>query len=144
MAPIRAAGAGDLAGVRRLLVEARLPVDGLEDRFPAAYAVAEAAEGLVGAAGMEAHGECGLLRSVVVAPAARGTGLGKALVADRLEWARSAGLREAYLLTTTAPDFFAALGFARLARSAAPPAIQASREFASVCPGTSVLMRMAL
>ena len=141
---IRAAGAGDLAGVRRLLADAQLPVDGLEDQFPAAYAVAGPPHALVGAAGVEVHGLCGLLRSVVVAPAARGTGLGKALVADRLAWARAAGLREVYLLTTTAPDFFAALGFARLERAAAPPAIQASREFASVCPGTSVLMRMAL
>ncbi len=143
-APIRAASGGDLDGLRRLLTDARLPADGLEDQFPAGYAVAESAEGLVGGAGMEAHGESGLLRSVVVAPAVRGTGLGKALVADRLAWARAAGLREVYLLTTTAPDFFAGLGFARLERSAAPPAIQSSREFASVCPGTSVLMRLAL
>ncbi len=140
-ATIRPASAADLDAVRRLLAAARLPLDGLEDQFPAAYAVAEAAGRLAGAAGMEAHGTCGLLRSVVVTPEARGTGLGKALVADRLAWARAAGLAEVYLLTTTAPDFFAALGFARLERAAAPPSIRASREFASVCPGTSVLMR---
>ncbi len=140
-ATIRAARVADLEAVRRLLVEAGLPLDGLEDQFPAAYAVAEGGGALLGAAGVEAHGPSGLLRSVVVAPAARGTGLGGALVADRLAWARAAGLAEVYLLTTTAPDFFAARGFARLDRAAAPPAIRASREFASVCPGTSVLMR---
>jgi amino-acid N-acetyltransferase len=78
---------------------------------------------------------------VVVAPSRRGTGLGKALVADRLAWARRERLFDVFLLTTTAPDFFAALGFERTARDAAPEEIRSSPEFASVCPGSSVLMR---
>jgi amino-acid N-acetyltransferase len=141
---IRPAEAADLPGVERLLAGAALPTDGLADQFPAAYVVATSPDGPIAAAGVEVHDTCGLLRSVVVAPSARGTGLGKALVADRLAWARAAGLREVYLLTTTAPDFFAALGFARLERAAAPPPIRSSREFASLCPGTSVLMRLVL
>jgi amino-acid N-acetyltransferase len=93
---------------------------------------------------VELHGGFGLLRSVVVAPELRGTGRGKALVADRLAWARTERVSAVYLLTTTAPDFFTALGFERVPRSEAPPAIRASREFATVCPGTSVLMRLDL
>ena len=136
--------AEDLGGVRRLLTEAGLPTEGLADQFPAGYAVAESAAGLAGAAGIEVYEATGLLRSVVVSPGLRGTGLGKALVADRLAWARGRGLEVVYLLTTTAADFFAALGFERLPREAAPSPIRASREYASVCPGTSVLMRMVL
>jgi amino-acid N-acetyltransferase len=140
---IRPARADDLPAVRRLVGEAGLPLDGLADQFPSGYAVVEAA-GLVGAAGIEVHGEFGLMRSVVVAPERRGTGLGKALVEGRLAWARDARLSAVYLLTTTAPDFFAALGFMRIARPDAPAPIRASREFATVCPGTSVLMRLVL
>jgi len=139
---IRAAEASDLAGVRALLLEANLPPDGLEDQFGPRYAVAEAGGALVGAAGVEVHGVFGLLRSVVVAPALRGTGLGRALVADRLAWARRERLSAVFLLTTTAPDFFATLGFERTARESAPEEIRRSREFASVCPGSSVLMRL--
>jgi len=145
---IRAAGASDLEGVRALLVEAHLPPDGLEDQFGPRYAVAEAGgpsgHGIVGAAGVEVHGVFGLLRSVVVAPPRRGTGLGRALVADRLAWARREGLSAVFILTTTAPDFFAGLGFERTAREAAPEEIRSSREFATICPGSSVLMRLAL
>ncbi len=139
-ANLHPATADDLAPVRRLLADAHLPEDGLVDQFPAAYVVAATPAGLVGAAGIEVHGPDGLLRSVVVAPALRGTGLGKALVADRMTWARGQRLRAVYLLTTTAPDFFASLGFARLDRADAPEGIRASREFASICPGSSVCM----
>jgi amino-acid N-acetyltransferase len=141
---IRPAGSADLEGVRALLAAAQLPVEGLEDQFGPPYAVAERASGLVGAAGMEVYGRAGLLRSVVVAAAERGTGLGRALAADRLAWARAQGLEEVYLLTTTAADFFARLGFERVAREGVPPAIRASREFASVCPSTAVVMRVGL
>jgi amino-acid N-acetyltransferase len=141
---IRTALPGDLAAVRALLLAAALPVDGLEDQFGPGYAVAEVGGALVGAAGVEAYGDAGLLRSVVVASSHRGTGLGKALVADRLAWARRRGLSAVFLLTTTAPDFFAGLGFVRVAREAAPEGVRGSPEFASVCPGSSVLMRLAL
>jgi amino-acid N-acetyltransferase len=130
--------------VRALLTEAGLPTDGLEDQFGPRYSVAEVGGALVGAAGLEVYGAFGLLRSVVVASSHRGTRLGKALVADRLAWARGAGLTAVFLLTTTAPRFFAALGFERAAREAAPEEIRSSPEFASVCPGTSVLMRLML
>lgn len=127
--------------MRALLVAAGLPSDGLEDQFGSRYAVAEAGGALVGAAGVEVHGAFGLLRSVVVAPSHRGTGLGRALVADRLAWASRERLSAVFLLTTTAADFFAALGFERTVREAAPEEIRRSREFASVCPASSVLMR---
>ena len=138
---IREAEASDLGLVRALLVEAGLPADGLEDQFGPRYAVAEAGGALVGAAGVEVYGAFGLLRSVVVAPSHRGTGLGRALVADRMAWAQRERLAAVFLLTTTAPDFFAALGFERAVREAAPEEIRRSREFAAVCPASSVLMR---
>ena len=139
---IRPAGSADLEGVRALLAAAQLPVGGLEDQFGLPYAVAERAGRLVGAAGVEAYGTAGLLRSVVVAAAERGTGLGRALAADRLAWARAQRLEEVYLLTTTAADFFARLGFERVERTDVPTPLLGSREFATICPSTATVMRL--
>src|SRR5690606_36389759 len=134
----------DRAGVEALLAAAGLPLDGLADQFPASYAVAEAGGGLAGAAGVERHGDDGLLRSVVVSPEWRGCGLGERLVRDRLAWAAAQGLRTVYLLTTTAPAYFSRLGFLAAQRVHVPAAVQASREFASVCPASAVLLALRL
>lgn len=142
---LRAATAGDLESVRRLLAEAALPPDGLEAFFPGRYVVAVGPDGIVaGAAGLETYGRYGLLRSVAVAPAARGGGIGESLVRDRLEHARLLGLAEVHLLTTTAAPFFLRLGFAPVERARVPPEIRASVEFARACPETAAAMRRGL
>jgi N-acetylglutamate synthase-like GNAT family acetyltransferase len=99
---------------------------------------------LVGAGGFEAHGESGLLRSVVVADRLRGTGLGRALVESIEAAARQRGLRELVLLTETARDFFARLGYADIARESAPEAIRQSAEFKSLCPRSARCMSKRL
>lgn len=137
---ILAAGADDLGDVRRLLASEGLPISDLEGQFPAAYVVVRAGVELIAAAALEVHGEVGLLRSVVVAAHHRGGGMARALVEDRLRAAGAAGLRRVYLLTTTAPDYFARLGFERVPRTSAPLALQQSSEFASVCPGSAICM----
>lgn len=141
---IRAARSDDLAAVRTLLAAADLPVDGLEEQFGASYAVAECAGAVVGAEGMETYGDAGLLRSAVVNDRWRGQGVGDALTRDRLAWARARGLREVYLLTTTAANYFPRHGFVRVDRATAPAALQQSREFAEACPATAVAMRLVL
>jgi len=45
-----------------------------------------------------------------------------------------------YLLTTTAEAFFELLGFRRIERHAAPPEIQRSAEFSSLCPSSATVM----
>jgi amino-acid N-acetyltransferase len=134
----------DLVSVRDLLVAADLPVDGLADGFGEAYAVIEAGGRVVGAAGVEVHGDFGLLRSVVVDPAYRGRGFGEVLTSDRLGWARRRRLKAVHLLTTTAPVFFERFGFQRVARDAAPASILESVEFATACPSTAVAMALGL
>jgi amino-acid N-acetyltransferase len=144
MATPRSASAGDLAAVRSLLTSAELPTGGLEAQFPDGYNVIEVDGVVRAAAGIEAYAGVGLLRSVVVDPKLRTRGVGRSLVAERLEWAKQKGMSEVYLLTTTAPDFFARLGFVRVERAAAPAAVQASSEFASICPSSAVCMRFPL
>jgi amino-acid N-acetyltransferase len=141
-AALRPAKPGDLAAVRELLGASGLPLDGLEDQFGAGYVVAVEAGAVVGVAGLEVHGGAGLLRSVAVHRTHRGTGLGVALVKDRLDWARFSAVGAIYLLTTTAAHFFTRFGFVQVARESAPAALQASPEFATVCPGDSVCMRL--
>jgi arsenate reductase len=74
----------DVEMVRRVLVHAALPTEGLLDQFPTAYALARRGIHVVGVAGLERYGAVGLMRSVAVAPATRNCGVGRALLDDRL------------------------------------------------------------
>ena len=144
MPKVRAADRKDLPVVESLLKQAALPTDGVRDFFPDNYAVAELGRIIIGAAGVEQYDSFGLLRSAVVAAGARGTGLGAQLVHDRLQWSRSRGITDVYLLTTTAPAFFEKFGFEHIERSAVPGGVQAAPEFASICPSTSAVMHLSL
>jgi amino-acid N-acetyltransferase len=90
--------------------------------------------------GLEIYGEAALLRSLVVSAAARTQGLGSALVLHAEEYAAARQVRALYLLTTTAEAYFEHRGYRRIDRSEAPPSIQSTREFASLCPSSSALM----
>jgi homocysteine S-methyltransferase len=140
---IRPAAAADLPDVRRLLDGNRLPTADLEHSLPVFF-VARDGQALVGAGGFEVHGESGLLRSVVVADRLRGTGLGRSLVASVEAAARQRGLRELVLLTETAHDFFARLGYIDIARESAPDAVRHSAEFGSLCPQSARCMSKRL
>jgi N-acetylglutamate synthase-like GNAT family acetyltransferase len=95
----------------------------------------------VGYAGYELYGEDVLLRSVVVLPGMRGRGFGRALTEDLLGRAREAGARRAYLLTTSAEDFFKRAGFTPIERRDAPPAILATQQASSICATAPLLTR---
>ncbi|MCJ7711851.1 MAG: arsenic resistance N-acetyltransferase ArsN2 [Chloroflexi bacterium] len=140
---IRAATAADLPAVRALLQDAGLPLEGADDAF-AHGVVAEAAGVVLGGAAVERYGTDGLLRSVVVSPALRGTGVGRALVAAAEAAARDLGLAEMYLLTETAEAWFPRLGYQVLERAAAPEGIAGSWEFRFACVERGILMRRSL
>ncbi|MEK0084240.1 arsenic resistance N-acetyltransferase ArsN2 [Benzoatithermus flavus] len=99
---------------------------------------------LVGYAGLELLGEDALLRSLLILPAWRGQGLGRAATALALRRAFDFGARRAWLLTTDAVDFFARAGFQRADRAAAPAAVRATRQLAGLCPASAVLMQRAI
>ena len=140
---VRGAVSADLPAVRALLADASLPLDGAGEAFGHGV-VAEAGGALVGAAAIEPYGTDGLLRSVVVTPSFRGTGLGRTLVGAAEAVARELGIRDLYLLTETAIDWFPRLGYEPLGRDAAPAAVAASVEFTVSCKDTGVLMRRTL
>ena len=86
----------------------------------------------------------GLLRSVVVAPELRGTGLGRGIVAAAERLARDEGIGDLYLLTETAIDWFPRLGYEVVDRAVAAAAVGESIEFTTVCRDTGVPMRRVL
>lgn len=140
---IRAATADDRAAVHALLRDAALPLDGVPDDL-AHFLVAEQDGALVGVIGLEAYGEVGLLRSAAVAAALRSSGVGERLVRALLDAARTAGIRELTLLTTTAEAWFPRFGFERITRDDAATALQASEEFRGACPASATTMRLRL
>jgi GNAT superfamily N-acetyltransferase len=89
-------------------------------------------------------GRDALMRSVVVNAQARGKGYGVAIVHALAERAKQSGVERLWLLTTDSAQFFGRLGWRVAERSAAPPAIAASRQFSDLCPASSALMVRSL
>jgi amino-acid N-acetyltransferase len=142
-AVLRVAGPGDYDEVVRLLRAADLPTAGLRPALPD-FLVAEDDGRIVGAIGLEVYDRAALLRSAVVERDRRGTGLGHELVIGLLAQAGRRGVREVYLLTTTAERWFPRFGFTPVARDAVAPAVRASEEFRGACPESAVAMRKVL
>jgi len=137
---IRDATNRDLDAVESLLSENDLPLDGVKENF-SSFVVAEDAGEIAGAIGLERFGSVALLRSAVVSPEHRGSGVGRKLVEQVLEQAERDGIEELFLLTTTAEKYFPRFGFAPTTRSAVPLAVKASAEFQGACPDTAIVMK---
>lgn len=133
----------DEPGVMGLLNEAGLPLAGVHEHL-AGFVVARRAGQIVGVAGLEAYGDQGLLRSVVVAPDQRETGLGRRLVEAVLAAARQRRLRSLTLLTETAAAYFPRFGFRPVARAEVAGALASSEEFRGACPESAVALRLDL
>ncbi len=137
--------AQDKPRVLALLEEADLPFEDLIGRDFVTFLSATEEDGaLLGAIGLEKHGDAGLLRSLVVDARQRGRGLGAALTGALERHAREQGIGTVYLLTTTAAEFFPKLGYERCDRAGVPAAIAATEEFRSLCPDSAVCLRKRL
>jgi amino-acid N-acetyltransferase len=90
--------------------------------------------------GLEIYATDALLRSLVVVRDARTKGVGSAIVRHAEDYAAARHVDAIYLLTTTAESFFEHQGYRRVDRTRAPPSIQSTREFASLCPASSAFM----
>lgn len=117
-----------------------LPVDDLAEPGRRFFAYHTLDGQPVGFGGYELQGDEVLIRSVVVPQEARGTGIGRNIVPLLLYRAYEAGAKRAWLLTTSASDFFSRVGFKPVERAAAPIAILATRQASSLCPASAVLM----
>lgn len=141
---MRPAREADLPALRALLLGAGLPAGDVDAQLLSGFIVLELDGRLVGTAGVERHGGCGLLRSVAVQATERRRGLGAALVADRLAWATAQGLGQVHLLTLDAAPFFERFGFRVETRDAVPEAVRASSQFTGGCCATATAMALDL
>lgn len=138
------ADADDFPVIRELLTAHRLPTADLDDAADIRFLVARENGRPVGAVAVQVLGQRGLLRSLVVEPTHRDCGLGQRLVAEAERVALQAGVRELVLLTETAAPFFERLGYQPAMRESMPPEVQATAEFASLCPSTATCLAKTL
>ena len=139
----RRAENADQGAVAAILRDLALPTEGLAEWLERFW-IADHEGRVVGVAGMEHYGDGGLLRSVAVAREWQGSGIGRALIDRVLEEGRAAGVRDVYLLTTTAEHYFPRLGFVCITRGEVPDWVQTSVEFTSACPSSAVVMKKRL
>lgn len=129
--------------MRALLAAVGLPQAGLEEHI-LNFMLALEGEKVVGCAGLEIYQNSALLRSVVVAEEYRSLGIGAKLTEGMIDLARYNNLSSLSLLTETAADFFSRFGFAVVARTELPAALQASQELQGACPDTAIAMTLSL
>jgi N-acetylglutamate synthase-like GNAT family acetyltransferase len=99
---------------------------------------------LIGFGGLEVFAPHALMRSVLTVPPVRGRGFGRAIVEGLEVEAIVLKCRTAWLITTSAQDFFAHLGYSACDRESAPDTVRATRQFSSLCPETATMMMKRL
>ena len=133
-----------LGVVKRLLGEAKLPVADLTEAHLQHFLVHGKEEAPDAVVGLELCPPVALLRSLAVTAGSRRQGVGSALLANAERYAREHQVKDLYLLTTTAEEFFERAGYKRVARETAPPAIRETQELSTLCSASSVFMRKRL
>ena len=126
--------------VTELLAKAELPTADITHSMLRDFLFAGSAAAPLGIVGLEIESPHALLRSLVVDAPLRSSGLGSRLLEAAEAYASARGVRDLYLLTTTAESFFAKHGYTRASRDEAPQIIRSSREFASLCPASAAFM----
>jgi len=129
--------------IARILSAEKLPVDDLPELLDN-FLVAIESEELIGVAGLEIYGAYGLLRSLAVVAAYRNQGLAWKLIERVESLAATMGLKELFLLTGTAPGYFAGKGFQKISRDEVPEELKQSSEFSHVCPVSAIVMKKPL
>lgn len=124
--------------VYALLREAGLPTEDIlpETRLFALWQD----EHIIGTGGLDVWNDVALLRSIAILPAWKGSGLGQKLVSELEAQASQLGVHQLGLLTTTAADFFARMGYQAVTRTVMPEAIRNTAQFRSICPDSAQAM----
>ena len=98
----------------------------------------------VGYFGFEQFGEDALFRSMLVQPDARIRGYGTLIWAEAKNILKEKGVKNVYLLTDTATNFFKKHGFDVVERSSVPKSIANTTEFVEFCPSSSTCMKFEI
>lgn len=129
-----------MAEIVALLAACSLPVEDIAPALPLQFFGHRENGVLVAVIGLEMYPPAALLRSLAVAPAWRGRGLGQELVAYVESFAAVHALEMLFLLTTTAAPFFMRLGYTSANRHTAPATIQATSQFSDLCPASAAFL----
>jgi amino-acid N-acetyltransferase len=140
---IRPAAEADLEPIKSLLLENGLPTVGVDENWKT-FLVAHDGHAMIACGGAEAYQFAALIRSIAVDPAYRSRGIGRKIVRQLLDRLASRGLREFYLLTTTAEAYFKKRGFKTIDRDEVHPQLLSSSELQGACPDTAVCMRLIM
>lgn len=128
------------AQVTALLAAEKLPTSDLPDTLENFLVAIEDAE-IIGVAGLEIYGNYGVLRSLAVSGEHRCKGIAGKLLTRIEVLAALKALKEMYLLTETAPDYFEGNGYGKITRADVPAEVQQSSEFSHVCPVSAIVMK---
>jgi len=126
-----------------LLESEKLPVHDLSPELDNFFIATDNGH-VVGAIGLEIYKDDGLLRSLVVKKDYRKMKTGARLINELENFGRRSGLKNIYLLTESAEDYFKKKGYLKINRRNVPDSIKASSEWSLVCPDTAVLMQKTL
>jgi amino-acid N-acetyltransferase len=129
--------------VMALLQTEKLPVEDLPATLDNFFVALRESQ-VIGAIGLEPYGQYALLRSMVVSQAHRNKNIATRLVEQLEQFGQTLGISEMYLLTETAPAYFAQKGYQQINREEVPSALQASSEFSHVCPVSAIVMKKEL
>ena len=122
-----------------LLTAHKLPVSDIDENKDLWVLVDDTGE-VMGTGGLEFFEDVALLRSVSVKTEFNGKGMGKKIVTSLERVAVEKGVTNIFLLTTTAADFFKAIGYNEVSREEVPSSIKKSSEFSSICPSTAIVI----
>lgn len=124
----------------RLLAAENLPTEDLPTPLDH-FLIAMIKEKVAGVIGLEKHEEYGLLRSMVVDKSFRNQQIAQELVKALEDYALKQGIKELYLLTLTAADYFVKKGYEYISRNDSPKILQSTSEFTHSCPATAQMMK---
>jgi MOSC domain-containing protein YiiM/N-acetylglutamate synthase-like GNAT family acetyltransferase len=127
-----------------LLEQAGLPTLGFPEDTPSLTLATDRGGQVVGGAAVEDWEGAGLLRSVVVAPDYRRSGIGSAMVRSVVRRAPRLGLHTLSLLTETAEPFFRRHGFRDVEREELPAPLAQSMELREACGDAARSLTMEL
>jgi N-acetylglutamate synthase-like GNAT family acetyltransferase/2-polyprenyl-3-methyl-5-hydroxy-6-metoxy-1,4-benzoquinol methylase len=133
---VRPAVPADVEAINAFLGAESLPFDDLRVK-DAIVALSDGA--ITGAVALERYGTTALLRSLVVAPDARRSGVGSRLGVAALEVARWSGAEVVYALTSTAQPFFERLGFVPVSRARGIDECPAGQPRSPECDGAATM-----
>ena len=133
----------DLQSIKDLLRANNLPIEGVDDHWRT-FILARDNGRVVACGGAETYQVAALIRSIAVLPEYRKHGVGRRIVRQLIDRLAARGVREFYLLTTTAEEYFKKRGFKTIDRDEVHPQLLQSREFQDACPSSAVCMRLVM